>query len=137
MRTTLRRKSLCSGILAVRIGASLLCVVMAMSCTNKSGRSKASMESESLSAGNVDIRLLQGTWWREDTDSAAVFEIRGDSLYYTDEQDAPYFVNVKDNIFELTRDDVGMSFGIKKLTADSLIFHDPTLEDDVRFFRKD
>jgi hypothetical protein len=135
MDINLRQKLRRSTSFAFRV--ILMCVVPAMSCTNKSDRSQVATENDSPNAGNLDVSLLQGSWWREDTDSVPVFEIRGDSLYYTDEQHAPYFVSIRDNTFELTREDVGMSFSIKKLTADSLIFNDQTLGEEVKFFRKD
>src|SRR5689334_5562615 len=97
MRKMSKNKLFDYAFFTARNCAAFLYVVLAVACTNKSDRAKAAKENETPNAGNIDVSLLQGTWWREETDSAAVFEIRGDSLYYTDEQHAPYFVSIRDN----------------------------------------
>src|SRR5262245_9886891 len=115
----------------------LLCI----SCTGRNERAMGrgsradALGADKTNVGPVDISLLQGVWLGDESDPSAAFNIIGDSLYYTDEQDAPYFVAIEGKTFILRRDDVSMSFAFKRLTKDSLVLFDPILGEDVKFFK--
>ena len=109
---------------------SALCISCTTSVRTESDQAKNSDDVKS------DIRSLQGSWWREASDTSATFFIAGDSLYYTDDQKSPYLITIANNIFQLSQDDVSLSFAIKKMTADSLVFYDAALGENIKFIRK-
>mgnify|MGYP000971698416 CR=1 FL=1 len=85
---------------------------------------------------NFDISLLHGAWWLNISDPHALFFIENDSLYYVEEQDSPYFVNVKNDILMLMNKEIKSQFKLRKLTVDSLVFYDPTIDEELHLFKK-
>lgn len=104
--------------------ALMFCALLG--CTNhRDGTQKAAEEvvtSPKINAvAPLDTRLLEGVWWSDPEDIHALFFIDGDSLYYVEEQDQPFFMIVRDGMLSMARDSGVFRFEVKKLTEDSLI----------------
>lgn len=85
----------------------------------------------------VDLSDIQGVWWISNNDPSALFFVEGDSLYYVDEQESPYFLMVKGDTLRMLRDRIISSFAVVRLTPDSLIIFDPTVNDRIILFKKE
>src|ERR1044071_7365392 len=76
---------------------------------------------------HFDLSLLQGPWWWEGNSNSALFQIVDDSLYYTDEPEFPYYLQLSGNKVTLKSDSVLKMLRLEKLTKDSLVFYDSTI----------
>lgn len=85
---------------------------------------------------NFDTSLLQGVWWLNFDDNSALFFISGDSLYYVEDQSQPFYIQLKSDTLKMLRDDREAIFKMKTLTQDSLVFYDPTLDEDMVLMKK-
>lgn len=120
----------------------VLCLLL-ISINMCSRRDKSNFKGESLNSkpdtiiNNMEINhsYLQGIWWSRPDDVSAVFNIIDDSLYYTEEQQSPFYVKVNKDTFSMSRGGEALKFQIRKLTSDSLVLLDLSLNRISRFYK--
>ncbi len=93
-----------------------------------------SVNSDTLN--RLSLLQLQGAWWSESNQQSALFLIADDSLYFTDEQQSPYFLRVTNNKIFLERDSLTKILYVEDLTADTLSLYDSSLHEKLRVFKK-
>jgi hypothetical protein len=83
---------------------------------------------------DVSIEALQGIWAETDNDDALFF-IKGDSLYYTEDQDRAIEIKLKNDTL-IILGDVSVHCKILKLTRDSLWFIDEFNEAPTKLYKR-
>lgn len=126
-----------------KVKAIFLIVLSAVACSRKSihqeeGDTPLVKHVKDIKSDTTILNTpkpLEGVWWLSPDDIHALFYILGDSLYYTEEQESPYFISVEKNNLIMSRDSSDFSFEIKKLSKDSLILYDKSLGEFTRLYR--
>lgn len=83
----------------------------------------------------LSIDFLGGIWWLSPDDIHALFYVVGDSLYYTEEQQSPYLMELKESSLTLIRDSTLFKFEIRKLTGDSLVLYDGNTNEVTKLYK--
>jgi len=69
---------------------------------------------------HIDKSLLNGVWG-DDSNENALFYIQNDSIYYTEQQEHPYLIDLVNDSIKIYFNDTIFSSKILKLSKDSLI----------------
>jgi hypothetical protein len=97
-------------------------IFMLLACSNQD--KQVADEDKFDPSNHFDLSLLQGAWWWEGNSNSALFQIVDDSLYYTDQQEAPYLLQVSGSKVTLKNDSSAKALRLEKLTKDSLVLYD-------------
>jgi hypothetical protein len=79
---------------------------------------------------------LQGTWWSDDNQVSALFLVVGDSLYYTDDMESPYFIQLSSDTLTMEQGAFKRRVKVLKLTPDSLILYDSDINENIKLRRR-
>ncbi len=129
-------RQLTSFMVASVIGSILAC------STNLSERDPRYKESSLQKIDSADTSeylnksSLQGAWWSEQDSTKALFFVKGDSLYFTDQQNLPYYLQIKRDSFILNQDSFVRILKIVKLTPDTLKLYDSIIGEELTLFNK-
>lgn len=83
---------------------------------------------------SLSIEALQGIW-AENEEEIAIFYIKSDSLYYTENQDNPILIKLH-GVTLLMMGDVPVHCKILKLTSDSLWYIDEYIKTPTKLYKR-
>jgi|GEM_PF-4669299 hypothetical protein len=89
-----------------------------------------------VTSDTIDSKLLDGVWWLDPNDIHALFYIIGDSLYYTEDQQSPYLIKLKNDTLIMSKTGTTFKYKLVRLSKDSLWMYDQVLDEMTRLYKK-
>ena len=95
----------------------------------------ANLNKREVASDTIDPKLLEGIWWLDSLDNHALFYIIGDSLYYTEDQQSPYFIKMDKDTLVMSKDGITQKFQVVRLSRDSLWMYDQALKEMTQLYK--
>lgn len=118
----------------------LIFLINSQSCSSRKANKERSVADTGINEDEqkayFNKKFLEGVWWIDANSVSALFFITKDTLYYTEQQEKPYAITIKGDTLSLNGENFVSFFRIKKLTKDSLVFYDYSINEDIKLFKR-